>query len=115
MEQKNADNLLKNKGDVLGIFKDHEEVVVTFEKLDGEMRVMRCTLNDDLIPSDNSVQQNGGVMKKPDIPGPFAVWDLDKEGWRSFHLRQICKIEVPFTPVSLLFEGPNYDALESND
>lgn len=106
------DSVLKTKEEVFSIFEDHDEVLVVFEKMDGSIRHLKCTLSENTIPKDNVIQQQGGVMKNPDIPGPFAVWDTENDGWRSFHLRQIIKIEVPFTPAALTFKGPKYNAVE---
>ena len=106
------DGRLANKDDVFSIFEDHDEVIVTFDKLAGGLRKMRCTLSDDVIPKTDTIQTMGGVVKDPKIAGLFAVWDLDKKGWRSFHFKQIIKIEVPFTPAAITYKGPKYDEFE---
>ncbi len=56
-------------------------VVVSFTKTNGEMREMRCTLRSDLIPATPVVEGKTPKKENPDVQ---AVWDLEKEAWRSF-------------------------------
>ena len=54
---------------------------VTFTKADGTERVMNCTLRSDIVvPYEKKTDR----VKEPnsDI---VAVWDIDKEAWRSFN------------------------------
>ncbi len=54
-------------------------VNVTFTKVDGTQRTMKCTLCDALIPpatpSENPKKKNDSVT---------SVWDVEKASWRSF-------------------------------
>lgn len=63
-----------------------KEATVTFTKKDGEKRVMRCTLKDDITPI-----LAGTGKPKPDHL--LAVWDLDKEGWRSITVDNVENVE----------------------
>lgn len=66
---------------------------VTFMKQNGEERVMRCTLQDNFLPKQTDLEE--AVQRK----GPtdsLAVWDLDKNAWRSFRYD---------TVISVSFEG----------
>lgn len=66
-----------NKEEVLN--KLHENVCqVVFTKVNGEERVMKCTLQESLLPPQKEEQK-----KKPN-PDVVAVWDVEAEGWRSF-------------------------------
>ena len=62
-------------------------VSVTFEKTDGNTRTMECTLMSDYLPKVKDV--------KPEEPGKklneniLAVWDTDKQDWRSFRINSI--------------------------
>ena len=58
-------------------------VHITFTKKDGTERVMKCTLDDQLIPQPELPLEENKKEKKinPDVQ---AVWDIEKEGWRSF-------------------------------
>jgi hypothetical protein len=65
-------------------------ITVTFGKMDGTERVMRCTLNPNYIPLDKMPKTN-----KDKDPGSntIPVWDMDVEGWRSFRVDSIITID----------------------
>lgn len=66
----------------------HEgEVKVTFEKKDGTLREMKCTLKD--VPVFE--KKTDVVRKKNDEV--VAVFDVDLQEWRSFRLDSIKQIE----------------------
>ena len=61
------------------------EATVVFEKLDGEMRTMRCTLIPEFLP-----ETPGQVGKsKEKSKDAVAVFDLDKQAWRSFRFDKL--------------------------
>ena len=61
------------------------EATVVFEKLDGEMRTMRCTLIPEFLP-----ETPGQVGKsKEKSKDAVAVFDLDKRAWRSFRFDKL--------------------------
>jgi hypothetical protein len=61
----------------------HEKVCkVTFTKINGEERVMYCTLNESMIPSDGAVAETKRT-KKENVDAQ-AVYDVKASGWRSF-------------------------------
>ena len=55
-------------------------VQITFKKKDGTERVMKCTLQEDLVPIYEKKTER--VRKQNDET--LAVWDLEKEAFRSF-------------------------------
>lgn len=58
----------------------HEsEVEITFTKKDGTERVLKCTLNEDIVPptGDKLHNVNRGESAQP-------VYDVEAQGWRSF-------------------------------
>lgn len=66
---------------------------VTFTKANGDERVMRCTLQESVLPKQTDLEE--AVQKK----GPtdsLAVWDLEKNAWRSFRYDSV---------ISVTFEG----------
>ena len=63
------------------------ESVVTFVKKDGEKRVMRCTLQPSVVP----VVESTATRKTND--DVLAVWDLEKNAWRSFRIDSIENVE----------------------
>lgn len=67
-----------------------ENVVnVTFTKLNGEERVMKCTLIADKIPHEFSPKS---LMKESETA--IAVWDLDKDAWRAFRLDAVKEFAI---------------------
>jgi hypothetical protein len=63
---------------------------VTFTKVDGTVRTMKCTLNEKYIPQ-SEPKKTDRVKKENDQV--LAVWDLENSGWRSFRYDSITKIE----------------------
>lgn len=59
---------------------------VTFEKLDGSLREMRCTTNPALMPQ-QLLREEGNKRTTPD--GLAVVWDLDLGEWRSFRIDRV--------------------------
>ncbi len=64
-------------------------VFVKFTKLNGEIREMRATLNQNLIPIKDDETSDGTTSKKirrviRENDSICKVYDLDNNGWRSF-------------------------------
>jgi hypothetical protein len=55
---------------------------ITFNKLDGTERVMRCTLKDDYLPE----QYRGKGAMLTEGGNTMRVYDLDLNEWRSFRV-----------------------------
>jgi len=68
-------------------------VTVTFEKVDGTLREMRCTLHPDYLPP-QLLREEGSVQNKTTPDTVLAVWDVDAGGWRSFRMDSIKNIVV---------------------
>ena len=66
---------------------------VTFTKANGDERVMRCTLQESVLPAQTDIEE--AVQKKASTDS-LAVWDLEKNAWRSFRYD---------TVISVKFEG----------
>lgn len=64
--------------------------VVTFTKKDGSERVMKCTLQESVVPAATTTATT--VKKVNDQV--LAVWDIDKSAWRSFRLDSVKSVEV---------------------
>ena len=62
---------------------------ITFTKVNGDERVMLCTLHDSILP-----EQPISEIKKKVNPDTISVWDLDNNGWRSFRLDSIKEMKV---------------------
>jgi hypothetical protein len=78
---------LYNRGDII---KDLKQSVceVTFTKVNGEKRVMRCTLDPRHMPL-MTIQQVNHLEeehKKEENKDVVACWDVHSNGWRSFRV-----------------------------
>lgn len=72
----------------------HEGIInVIFRKKDGSERTMKCTLIESLIVpyarKNDSEGHSTQRLKNEDIA---AVWDIDKNEWRSFRYDSVIKI-----------------------
>jgi hypothetical protein len=70
-------------------------VTVNFKKKDDTLRKMICTLNEDYLPdlSDNLTDSLPKKFKTESADA-IAVWDLEKQAWRSFRLDSIVNYET---------------------
>lgn len=67
---------------------------VTFTKANGETRIMKCTLCEDVIPAEKLPKGTKNVTEsKETIP----VFDLEASGWRSFRVENVISAETLFT------------------
>ena len=65
------------------------EVTIFFTKKDGTEREMRCTLAENKIPTEK-LPKNSKKSKSDDA---LAVFDVEKNDWRSFRFDSVTKIE----------------------
>jgi len=79
-------------------------VRVTFDKVNGERRVMTCTLQEKYLPpmggdmGDMKFTTAGKVVAVHREPkDSLRVWDLTANGWRSFRIDKIIDIEEGMT------------------
>ena len=63
-------------------------LVITFNKLNGDERVMTCTKSFDIIPEEHKPKTD----KQPK-EGNVTVWDINAKGWRSFKYDRVTKVE----------------------
>ena len=68
---------------------------VSFTKVNGEERIMRCTLKEDLLPAQIDLEEAIQKKSKKFNPDVYAVYDVVAEGWRSFRWDSLisCKME----------------------
>jgi hypothetical protein len=66
-------------------------VNITFTKVDGTERTMRCTLLSDLIPVDEQQTKKDNERKFTD--DAIRVWDSEKQAWRAFRWNSVKKVE----------------------
>ena len=65
-----------------------EILEVTFTKVNGDKRVMNCTLMEGILPS-NTTENNTDKKVNEDI---LSVWDVDANGWRSFRMNTVTQV-----------------------
>ena len=83
----NAINTPEGREWLLGLLRD-SEVTVKFIKKDGSERKMLCTLAENKIPSEK-LPKNSGKTKSDEA---LAVFDLEKQSWRSFRFDSVKEI-----------------------
>ena len=68
---------------------------VTFTKVNGEERVMPCTLQGDLLPvvSVEKLKED----RRPSNPDHLSVWCTDKNEWRSFRVANVTSVRTVAT------------------
>ena len=66
---------------------------VSFTKVDGDARVMPCTLSTEYMPksSETKVQQVKEYSVNKSVVRAFAI---DKQEWRSFRLENVTQVRV---------------------
>lgn len=69
------------------------EATVTFTKVDGTERVMKCTLQADKLPP-VVVKENAKPRKETESTKALRVFDIEKQEWRSFTIKNIKRIEL---------------------
>lgn len=65
------------------------EVTVTFTKVNGEKRVMTCTLQESVLPTptkDDPISQKKIRAVNPEV---CSVWDVNANGWRAFRWENV--------------------------
>ena len=63
-------------------------ITVTFTKVDGSERVMKCTLNKTHLPEQKDLEE----ASTKDNPKVLAVWDVEKSAWRSFRIDSVKEV-----------------------
>lgn len=62
---------------------------VTFNKINGDVRVMTCTLDDTIIPAD-LLPKTSAMLDAVEVPQTIIkVYDVKAEGWRSFRVESV--------------------------
>ena len=70
-------------------------LVVDFTKLNGDKRVMTCTLREDMKPpatkDDTMSQKKVREINREEL---VSVWDVNAKGWRSFRYNRINSVDI---------------------
>lgn len=72
-------------------------IEVTFTKVNGDQRIMRCTLMENMLPAayrtnpEEKANEGEFHQKNPDV---IAAWDVQAGGWRSFRIDSVTYVQV---------------------
>jgi hypothetical protein len=69
-------------------------IVVDFTKLNGDKRVMTCTLREDIKPPATKKDPMSTKKVREVSDAVVSVWDVNAKGWRSFRYDRINSIEI---------------------
>jgi hypothetical protein len=75
---------------------------VTFTKVNGEVRVMPCTLQADLLPAAKQKDLTFETVRRTNDEN-LSVWCTDKQEWRSFKISNV-------TLINPLYDRENLDS-----
>jgi hypothetical protein len=70
------------------------ECTVTFTKVNGETRVMPCTLKEGVIPKPPAEVASKSTIKRHENQNVVSVWCLDKKEWRSFRVDNVVDLQI---------------------
>jgi hypothetical protein len=62
---------------------------VVFTKVDGTVRIMPCTLKEDLLPASENKES-----KKKSNDNIISAWATDVNAWRSFRVDSVTDIKI---------------------
>lgn len=71
------------------LLKNHR-CEVTFTKVNGEVRVMPCTLMESDLPALPATTATDSKVNEETL----SVWCLDKKSWRSFRVANVTNVEI---------------------
>ena len=64
-------------------------ISIVFEKADGTIREMNCTLNPTEMPAQLLTEEQNAAKIRTENADLLAVWDVDANGWRSFNISKV--------------------------
>ena len=67
---------------------------VTFNKINGDVRVITCTLDDTIIPAD-FLPKTSAMLDAVEVPQTIIkTYDVNAEGWRSFRVENVTNFKT---------------------
>jgi hypothetical protein len=73
----------------------HNIVNITFMKVSGKERVMKCTLQANYVP--NTFTRNGELVlgeRRKNNNNNISVWDIEANDWRSFRIDSVKNVSM---------------------
>jgi hypothetical protein len=78
----------------LKLLLEQNVLTVDFTKLNGDKRVMTCTLREDIKPRANKTDALSQKKVREVSDAVVSVWDVNAKGWRSFRYERINAVDV---------------------
>ena len=69
-------------------------LTVDFTKLNGDKRVMTCTLREDMKPAATKTDAMSQKKVREVSDAVVSVWDVNAKGWRSFRYERINTVDI---------------------
>jgi len=69
-------------------------LVVDFLKLNGDKRVMTCTLREDMKPAATKTDTMSQKKVREVSDAVVSVWDVNAKGWRSFRYDRVNSVDI---------------------
>ena len=69
-------------------------LIVDFTKLNGDKRVMTCTLREDMKPPATKKDPMSQEKVRKVSDAVVSVWDVNAKGWRSFRYERVNKVDI---------------------
>jgi hypothetical protein len=69
-------------------------LTVDFTKLDGDKRVMTCTLREDMKPAATKTDPLSQKKVRETSDAVVSVWDVNAQGWRSFRYDRVNAVDI---------------------
>ena len=69
-------------------------MVIDFTKLNGDKRVMTCTLREDMKPRATKEDTMSQKKVRDLAEEVISVWDVNAKGWRSFRSARVNSVDV---------------------
>lgn len=68
---------------------------IVFEKKDGTIREMKCTLKEDILPLATVITETHPMtIQRKENDNALSVWDIEKSAWRSFRIDSIKEVSL---------------------
>lgn len=86
-------NTEENKTKLINELKN-SDVEIRFKKVNGDERIMYCTLREAIIPTPKKADPMSQKKVRKISPEVLAVWDINKNSWRSMRWENIIQAEA---------------------
>ena len=73
---------------------EKEVLEVTFLKINGDKRIMTCTLRDDIKPKATKTDPMSQKAVRTVSDKVCSVWDINAKGWRSFRYDNVQEVKT---------------------